>query len=106
LEGLLGGARRQDEHAFAMARFGLAPGVDVSAGWGPDARLEAPDARRARGPLTPYESYPKPPTPAPHGGVGVFVNVDLLKVPQLRSVLAALFGAGPPDAGGARHKTQ
>ena len=68
---------------FAMAKFGVLPGVTVAAGFGVATDLPKLDSAGAGQPLAPVVEFPQPAQPAPAAGSAVFVSVDLLKAPFL-----------------------
>ncbi|PVM88433.1 hypothetical protein DDF62_14655 [Caulobacter radicis] len=79
---------------FAMANFGIAPGISIAGGYGLTTdmpRLEGP----AGGPMAPYAAFPQPAQPAPLGGAGFFVTVDLLKLSFLPEAIGLALGAPP-----------
>jgi hypothetical protein len=82
---------------FALANFGVLPGVSVAGGYGVTSDLPTLASPRPGEPLAPYKTFPQPAQPAPQPGVAAFVTVDLTKVPILpRAVRRALGG----DVGG------
>lgn len=77
---------------FAMANFGITPGISIAGGYGLATdlpRMEGP----AGGPMAPYATFPQPAQPAPFGGAGFFISVDLLKLSFLPDVIALALGA-------------
>jgi hypothetical protein len=80
---------------FAMATFGVLPGVDVTAGFGMATDFKPMIQPQPNAPLAPYETYPNAAQPAPPGGPGVFVSVDLLKAPILPARIRKLLGGAP-----------
>lgn len=80
---------------FALANFGVLPGVSVAGGVGVTYDLPTLVSPRPGEPLAPYKSFPQPAQPAPAAGGAVFVTVDLLKAPILpAAVRRALGGEG------------
>ena len=86
---------------FALANLGVLPGVNLSGGWGLTADWKTMTQAQPGAPLTPYDSYPKPAQPAPPGGAGVFVTIDLLKAPILPESVKSVLGGGTPPPQGA-----
>jgi hypothetical protein len=80
---------------FALANFGVLPGVGLAAGWGVSTDFPPIAPGPAGAPMGPTVSYPKPAQPAPPGGVAVFFSVDLLKAPFIPLKYRILFGAAP-----------
>jgi hypothetical protein len=80
---------------FALANFGVPPGVSLAAGWGVAADFPPMAPGPAGSPMCPAISYPKPAQPAPPGGIGVFFSVDLLQAPFIPLKYCILFGAVP-----------
>jgi hypothetical protein len=81
----------------ALAKFGVLPGVTVAGGYGVTADLPPLVSGGGGQPLAPNISYPQPAQPAPPGGLGVFVAVDLLKAPILPKAVRAALGGDPGD---------
>jgi hypothetical protein len=80
---------------FAMAKFGVLPGVTVAAGFGVASDLPKLESGGPDKPLAPLAQFPQPAQPAPPAGSAVFVSVDLLKAPILpKAVRSALGGDG------------
>jgi len=80
---------------FAMAKFGVLPGVNITGGFGVTSDLPTLSAPASGGPLAPTKEFPQPATPAPRGGEAVFVSVDLLQAHILPKAVRAALGAEP-----------
>jgi hypothetical protein len=77
---------------FALANFGVLPGVSVAGGIGVTSDFPPLAAPRSGEPLAPYKSFPQPAQPAPPAGGAVFVTVDLLKAPILPAAVRRALG--------------
>ena len=77
---------------FALASFGVLPGVSVAGGIGVTSDFPPLAAPRSGEPLAPYKSFPQPAQPAPPAGGAVFVTVDLLKAPILPAAVRRALG--------------
>ena len=82
---------------YALANFGLLPGVNVAGGWGLTTDWRTMVQPQAGAPLAPYEAFPKAAQPAPPTGAGVYFSIDLLKAPFIPAKYRALFGGAPAD---------
>jgi hypothetical protein len=80
---------------FMLANFGVAPGLNLAAGWGVATDFATLTPGPQGGPPAPTVSYPRPETPAPPGGAAVFVSVDLLKTTLLPLPIRLVLGAAP-----------
>jgi hypothetical protein len=77
---------------FALANFGVLPGVNVAGGFGVAYDLPSLTSPQSGGPLVPYKSFPQPAHAAPPAGVAAFVTIDLLKAPILPAAVRRALG--------------
>jgi hypothetical protein len=78
---------------FALANFGVLPGVSIAGGFGVASDFPTLASPRPGEPPVPYKSFPQPAQPAPPAGVAAFVTVDLLKAPILPRAVRKVLGA-------------
>jgi hypothetical protein len=77
---------------YALATFGVLPGLTVAGGWGLTTDWKPLIQPRPGSPLVPDVTFPQPAQPAPRGGAGVFVTIDLLKLVKLPAPVRAALG--------------
>lgn len=84
----------------ALASLGVLPGVTIGGGFGLTSNLPPLTAGASGGSLQPNVTYPRAAQPAPPGGVGGFITIDLTKVPGVGKYIAPILD----PSGGERPK--
>lgn len=80
----------------ALATLGVMPGVTIGGGFGLTSNL-TPLTSDPGGALRPNVTLPQPAQPAPPGGVGGFITIDVGRLPAIGPYIAPMFDLASGD---------